>query len=629
MCGIAGFIDRGIPPAGAQAGLGAMLSTLVHRGPDGEGIFHDAGTGLSMGMRRLSIIDLDGGWQPVHNEDRTVSVVFNGEIYNYVELTAELKARGHVFKTHSDTEVLVHLYEEMGEKMVDRLRGMFAFALFDAKNAKLFLARDPFGQKPLYWTSDGRGRVAFASETKALLALPWVDSALSEESFLDFVSWLSLPAPATHFKRIFSFPPGTCAMLELAGDGPARGLRPATYWRQETLGVELLQTEKEALELLHQAMDASVKIHLRADVPMGILLSGGLDSRLVTAYARIHHEGVLKSFTASFEDSGLEDEAMEANRTAFQFGIENHLVRIGPGHLLEDIGRVAHHLDQPVGDPAAFAVRRVCMEARGHVKVLLGGEGSDELFAGYEGRYAAKRSTLARTRQIRPWLRLLPAWDGRWPETRLEKLRCRASATPDAELVGMRTEGFPLDNGVLRVLNPEQLRRLLRRRAEWAAELCIPQRGAVAAAQALDLRWQLPSSLLLKSDEMSMAASIELRCPFLSREVAAVAARLPESMRLPEGGPGKWLLRRLMGQLFPESGNRPKKGFPVPLASWMRGPLREAVAGTVLASDSKVCGPLDRRALAGAWDALQQGVEAPAQTFYALWLYEVWARQIR
>ena len=628
MCGIAGFIDRGIPPDLAQAQLGAMLSTLIHRGPDGDGRFQNGATGLSMGMRRLSIIDLEGGAQPVYSEDGAIAVVFNGEIYNFVELTAELQARGHVFKTHCDTEVLVHGYEEWGEGMLDRLRGMFAFALFDGRKRKLFLARDPFGQKPLYWTADGAGRFAFASETKALLALPWVSRELSQDSFLDFVSWMSVPAPATHFKRIFAFPPGTCALVDLAADMPTAGLEPHVYWRQETIGADLFQTEKQALDGLHEALDASIQMHLRADVPVGILLSGGLDSRLVTAYARMHHAGVLKSFTASFEGGGLEDEATEAGRTASQFGIENHVVKIGPGHLLQDMVQVAHGLDQPVGDPAAFAVRRVCLEAKGHVKVLLGGEGADELFAGYDGRYAAIRSTLQRTEQVRPWLGLLPAWSNRWPQTRLEKLRYRASVPPEVEMIGMRTEGFPLDGGALRVLDADQLRRLLRRREELAGFLRSPQRDVVAQAQVLDMRWQLASSLLLKADEMSMAASIELRCPFLSRDLAAVAARLPEAMRLPEGGPGKWILRRLMAQLFPEAGDRPKKGFPVPLAAWLRGPLKEVVADAVFASSSKTCATLDRTALRGAWEALQQGRDAPSQAFYALWLYETWAAQV-
>lgn len=628
MCGIAGFVDRRIGPVGAPEGLGVMLATLVHRGPDGQGVFHDEGTGLAMGMRRLAIIDLEGGWQPVYNEDRSIAVVFNGEIYNYVELAEELKAHGHVFHTHSDTEVLVHGYEEWGEAMLDRLRGMFAFSLFDVRRKKLFLARDPFGQKPLYWTTDGAGRLAFASETKALLALPWVDRTLSEESFLDFVSWLSVPAPATHFGKVFAFPPGTCAVLDLAGDMPTEGLSPRVYWRQETLGTELFGSEKQALDALHEVMSSSVKMHLRADVPVGILLSGGLDSRVVAAYARMHHVGGLKSFTASFDGGGADDEAAEANLTSSQFGIENHRVGIRPAHLLEDMVQVARYIDQPVGDPAAFAVRRICQAARLHVKVLLGGEGSDELFGGYEGRYAGIRASLRRSAQVRPWLSLLPVWRQAWPRTRWARLRDRAGLSPQSEIVGMRREGFPWDGGVGCVLTEAQLLRLMRRRGELADALCTPQRDVLASAQTLDMRWQLAESLLRKSDAMSMAASIELRCPFLCRDVAAVAARLPEDMRLPEGGPGKWILRRLMTRLFPEPGTRPKKGFPVPLGAWMRGPLREAVADHVFAANSRVCGTLDRAMLAGAWDALQAGNEAYARPFYALWIYEAWARQI-
>ena len=316
MCGIAGFFDRSLPEAEARERLDAMLGRIAHRGPDGAGT-HFAGA-LAMGMRRLSIIDLEGGWQPVWNEDRTVGIVFNGEIYNYVELTADLVKAGHVFRTHSDTEVLVHLYEEHGPAMFESLRGMFAFALLDTRKRRMLLARDHFGQKPLYYAHSG-GRFAFASELKCLLALPWVSPERDPKAYLDYVGWLALPSPRTHFREIHKLAAGSYLTLPLdAADAPV----VKKYWSYRLDAAPDLAALEPAVDALDAALADSMKVHLRADVPVGVLLSSGLDSRTVAAYAQDLQGGGMQTFTVGF--GGPDSELHGAAETAREIGSHHH-----------------------------------------------------------------------------------------------------------------------------------------------------------------------------------------------------------------------------------------------------------------------------------------------------------------
>src|SRR5262245_27566190 len=290
MCGIAGFID---PTAqDLDCALEGMLNCMIHRGPDGEGKHVVQNLSLALGMRRLSIIDLQTGGQPIWNEDRTICVICNGEIYNYVEIGLELRRRGHKFRTRSDTEVLVHLYEDLGEEMTSRLRGMFAFCIFDYRQRVLFLARDHFGQKPLYFTVSA-GRFAFASELKALLALPWVSRELDGDAFLDFAAWLSLPAPRTHFRHIRKLPAGSA--LRIAVDRPTA--EPRRCWQYDLSANPNLTELDLAVSELDHMLNESVSQHLRADVPIGVLLSSGLDSCTVLAYAQALHNGRIHSFS--------------------------------------------------------------------------------------------------------------------------------------------------------------------------------------------------------------------------------------------------------------------------------------------------------------------------------------------
>ncbi|MEQ1862046.1 MAG: asparagine synthase (glutamine-hydrolyzing) [Chthoniobacteraceae bacterium] len=621
MCGIAGFIDPALPQEEARAWLDRMLALIVHRGPDGSGT-HVA-TPLAIGMRRLSIIDLEGGAQPIWNEDKTIGVVFNGEIYNYRELTAELQAAGHVFRTRSDTEVLVHLYEEHGDALFSKLRGMFAFALLDTRRRRVLLARDHFGQKPLYLTRDAGGRFAFASELKSLLALPWVDRELDGDALGVYACWLSLPPPRTHFRRIEKLRAGHFLALDL--DDPAAAV-PQKFWSYDLASPPDCTDMDAAAETLDATLRDSVALHLRADVPVGVLLSSGLDSRVIAAYTQELHPANLQTFTVGF--GGSESELPGAAKTAHEIGSTHHSLELTAADLGDSIGKIAWHLDEPVGDPAAFAVWKICTLARDHVKVLLSGEGADELFAGYDGRYLGMLATLARSEWLRPLSRLLPQHDAAARQTRWQRMLSRVHSSRSVEIVALRREGFPGDPHHPRGLTGSQLRGLRAKKSALADAVCRPQRDVLSELLAFDLDWQLAESLLQKADKMSMAASIELRTPLLDLRVAELAARMDSSLKLPPGGPGKLVLRRCLSRKLNEPLDRPKRGFPVPLASWLRGPLREQCEATLFASGATCFAHLDRAAVRSAWDQFQRSEWDGAQVFYALWLYETWARSV-
>ena len=623
MCGIAGIVDRSEPDPGGA--LGRMLARIVHRGPDGEGTHISKADGLAIGMRRLSIIDLEGGTQPIWNEDQTVAVVFNGEIYNYIELRAELEAKGHIFRTRSDTEVLVHLYEATATDMTKRLRGMFAFCILDTRKRTLLLARDHFGQKPLYWTKRG-DRFAFASELKCLLSLPWVNRDLRPDAFLTYAAWLSQPPSLceglTHFEEIWKLVPGQRLLVPL---NDPKGAALCSEWHYDLTREPDLTDADEAADALDAVLKDSVGVHLRADVPVGVLLSSGLDSRVVSAYAHELQDGKMQTFTVGF---GAEDsEQAGAAATAKEIGSKHHELELSAKDLADNIERIAWHLDEPIGDPAAFAVLKVCELARGHVKVLLSGEGSDELFGGYESRYAGMLSTMERTQRLRRWGWLMPrgffASQSRW-----QRMKWRANSQLRAEIAQLRMEGFPGDVTNPRGLTRTQLAELHGLMAIHGADVFQPQRDRLSELLCFDIRWQLAESLLQKADKMSMGASIELRTPILDTEVAKVAARIPSSLKLPPGGPGKFILRKVLARKLNEPMNRPKLGFPVPLAKWVAGPLHDRVRDELFAKDSAVCEQLDRSLLLSAWEDTVAGRWDGGHTFYSLWLYEVWRRTI-
>ena len=621
MCGIAGFVDKGVQEDTATSRIDSMLDKIRHRGPDGHGSYFDSETGLCIGMRRLSIIDLPGGNQPMWNEDNTVSVVFNGEIYNYVELRKELVRRGHQLKTQSDTEVLVHLYEDYGAEMFSHLRGMFAFALYDKNKRHLLIARDHFGQKPLYYSLEKK-RFAFGSEIKSLWCLPYVNRDINDSAFFDYISWFSLQAPDTHFQTIKKLSPGSFVLIDL--NNPI-DVSERKFWSFQTSD-DVIDDMDEAVKQLDKALRESIEIHLRSDVPVGILLSSGLDSRAIAAYAKSILGNQIKTFSVGF-DTG-DSELKGARLTANELVTEHFEITLTANDLATSIRDITWHMDEPVADPAAFAVLKVSELAKNHVKVLLGGEGADELFAGYSDRYLGIVQTMKRSDHIRAFLKYFPRYRKGFPHNRWERARLRASLSPGAELAWLRVEGLPGNILHPQGLDADQFNRLLDRCEVIAKRAGLQQRGILEDEQAFDLSWQLPESLLVKADRMSMAASIELRAPFLDLAVAAVAASVDSSLKLSKDGIGKLVLRRCLEQIMPEGLVRPKKGFPVPLNTWLRGPLRERIEEEVLASGSPVYSFLDHQQLENSWRMFILGENKLAHVFYALWQYVTWSEML-
>jgi asparagine synthase (glutamine-hydrolysing) len=623
MCGIAGFFANEMPELQAKQYLKRMLRAIEHRGPDGEGTWSDAALGLHLGMRRLSIIDLVGGQQPIWNEDRTLAVFFNGEIYNYLELRRDLEGAGHVFSTHSDTEVLVHLYERDGEKMFAALRGMFALALFDTRNRKLLVARDEAGQKPFFYYRDEH-RFAFASEIKSLLTLPFVPDDFSPDALLHYSAWLSLPAPYTHFKHIHKLPPGSFLRIDLSAPAAAEVRRFSAEHKLD-LG-SVITDPNEAVERLDAALEESVRLHLRADVPVGILLSSGLDSQTIAAYVQAIQPGKLSTFTAVFDDRDSEQEGAEAS--ARMIGSTHYNVPLTVDDLTNSLPDIAWFLDEPIADPAAFAVYKVCQFARQHVKVVLGGEGSDERFAGYAGRYRGILATLERSNRIRRWAGWLPKSLPQSTANPLGRLLRRAHLTEAEEAILLRVEGFPGDIRSPMGLSPQQFLGIEKFASVVSSTVYDNNLSPLERLLRLDCAWQLPESLLVKADRMSMAASIELRSPFLDSKIKKLADRVSMDLKLPPTGAGKWVLHKCLQRRYPNAVPREKKGFPIPLAVWLRGSLRARVEEVIFSSHSASLSCFDPARLRAAWQCFLDGANL-ASPFYALWLYETWKQEFQ
>ncbi len=581
MCGICGRLNLDPALGVEREPVLAMARRMVHRGPDGEGFYF--GQGVALGHRRLSIIDLDTGQQPLSDEAGQVWVVFNGEIYNFLELRAELEARGHRFATRTDTEVIVHLYEEEGEGFVRRLRGMFAIALWDARRARLVLVRDRLGIKPLYYHL-GNSSLTFASEIKALLVWPDIPAEVDLPALDGYLSYLYVPAPATIFRGVKKLEPGHLLVCE------AGKVRCEKYWELAFRTEEGL-SEDAWVERLRAALRETVRLHLMADVPIGTLLSGGVDSTSILSLQ--HGLGVspLRSFTVGYKEDGLADERPYARLAADHFGAEHHEVVLQGEDFTDSLTRCLWHLEEPLCELPAVGLHAVCRMAARHVKVLLSGEGGDEAFAGYPNY---------RNGLLLEWCRLLPGpLRGALFASALAALPRGSSYTQKlarfAYLAGMSLEEryhsrsttpFGLFNRAKDDLYRPEVRELVRRER---GELDPRSHFAAVAGQPLlnrmlfvDIKTWLPDDLLLKADKMSMAASVELRVPLLDHVFIELAASVPPALKLRRLR-GKYILRRALAGLVPrEVLTRPKAGFIMPYSRWLarcEGAVREALTG--------------------------------------------------
>jgi asparagine synthase (glutamine-hydrolysing) len=570
MCGICGLVSLDGSRVDATV-LESMNATLFHRGPDSGGSFVEGNVGLA--ARRLAIIDLAGGDQPISNEDGTIWVVQNGEIYNYRELRGELEARDHRFSTHSDTEVLVHLYEEHGPRFVDRLRGMFAIALWDGRERRLVLARDRFGIKPLYYRS-APDSLSFGSELKALLRQPGFSREIDVDALDAYLAFMFVPAPLTIFREARKLPPGSLLTWEEARR--SSGIRVEQYAAPRPVAADEVRTESEqelAEELLERLRD-SVRAHLIADVPVGVLLSGGLDSSSLAALAAMESSERVSTFTIGFEERHF-DERSTARLIAERYDTDHHELVLH-ADAVELLPELATTFDEPFADSSAIPTYLVSKLARQHVKVALSGEGGDELFGGYNyyvGHAIAPALQWPAT-ALRPLVELLPSSSAKassldWQAKRFVRSAGRPTLERHYEWKTMFS-----DDERSALLEPERRshtdrRNLLRERYESTARA-----EKLARVMDLDLAIFLVDDMLVKTDRASMANSLEARVPILDPVVADLALALPRRMKV-RRFQKKRLLRRAVAPLLPDPILRgEKRGFSVPMAAWLRGELQ-------------------------------------------------------
>ena len=628
MCGIAGIFDcRGRADAD-RALLQRMTDALFHRGPDGDGFHYAPGVGL--GHRRLAIIDLATGDQPVFNEDRTVCVVFNGEIYNYQPLVAELTDRGHVFRTRSDTEVIVHAWEEWGEACLDHFNGMFAFALWDAGREALFLARDRLGEKPLYYCFLNDGRLLFASELKGLLASPDVPRRLDPQAVEEFFAYGYVPDPRSIYGGIRKLPPAHFLLARRGASVP----EPRCYW--DVRFVDGLATdEADAREELIARLRELVRLRMIADVPLGAFLSGGVDSSAVVAMMAGLQPEPVRTFSISFEPKGW-DESAYAAEIAGRYGTE-HRVRAVDPNAFDLVDRLATIYDEPFGDSSAIPTFRVCAMARENVTVALSGDGGDEVFAGYR-RYRWHRIE-ERLRGVLPQAVRRPLFGlcgALYPKLDWAPRPLRAKAIL-GELACGPVEAYfssvSICSGELRrrIFSRGLLRELQGYNAVEVLQSHMRRCGSedpLSQVQYADFKTYLPGDILTKVDRASMASSLEVRVPLLDHTLVEWAAQLPSHLKL-HGREGKHILKGALEPYVPSRIlYRPKQGFAVPLAAWFRGPLsrrlRDRLCGPVL-QDS---GLFDITAIEMLIDQHRSGARDHSPALWMLSMMESFLRRV-
>jgi asparagine synthase (glutamine-hydrolysing) len=580
MCGIAGLFRFGNEPVAAQR-LRRMLDSIVHRGPDDQGTHEDGP--LAMGMRRLSIIDIGGGHQPIHNEDRTVWVVFNGEIYNFRRLRTELEQQGHCFYTNSDTEVIVHLYEQWGEAFIERLNGMFSIALWDSRARKLVLARDRVGEKQLFYANRA-GTLIFGSELKCVMESGLVDKRLDPEGVDDYFTYLYCPAPRTLFEGVSELPPATILVAD------EKGIRSRRYW-QLRFEPEKGRSDQEWIERFRERFRQSVRSRLESDVPLGALLSGGVDSSAVVAEMAQAGGGPVNTFCIGYDgDASYYDERRYAATVARQFGTNHHELVVSPD-LREVLPKLVDAFDQPFADSSAIANYYVFRETRRHVKVVLTGLGGDEVAAGYERHLGLSLHGLYR--RVPTWLRegLLSRAVRALPEPRsgsrmIERLKrfVAQGGLTDGRAYANYIAAF--DRAARQRLFSVGLQARLAGRDSLAPVLDLFEGGRagdlVSKALLVDTEFYLPGDLLTLTDRMSMASSIEARAPFIDPDLMEFMARVPSELKLRRLEKKFILKRAFEGTLPREILYRQKRGFTLPLTLWLRkelnGWMREQLA---------------------------------------------------
>ncbi len=623
MCGICGIFEFERREEIAQDFVRRMTDTIVHRGPDDEGIH--VGPGIGLGFRRLSIIDVAGGHQPISNEDGRIWVMLNGEIYNYPELRQELLDRGHTFATRSDTESIVHLYEEYGEDCFRRLRGMFAIALWDSRERKLVLARDRVGKKPLYFAADQK-RLLFGSELKCLLAADGSIRTIDPQALSDYFSYGYISAPKTVYRDVRKLRPGHYLVASTSG------VREVPYWNLSFAQVEN-RSEQEWCELLRNGLCEATRIRLMSDVPLGAFLSGGVDSSSVVAMMSNLMKRPVTTCSIGFEEKEY-NEADFAREIAKRFHTDHHEQIVHP-KAVEILKKLVWHYDEPFADSSAIPTYYVSWVARQSVTVALGGDGGDENLAGYrryyfdqfENRLRRRVPAGLRKRVFGPLGRAYPplAWAPRM---------FRAKATFQS-LSRSPLEGY---FNSISIFRPDEKLRLLSR--DFQANLGgydsmevlqyhydrAETDDPLSRIQYVDIKTYLPDDILAKVDRASMAVSLEVRAPLLDHQLMELIAKIPSSLKL-RGTTGKYIFKKAMADVLPKDIlHRRKQGFAVPLARWFRGDLRDLAHEAIFSHDD---GILDKTYLKEVWDEHQKGTYDRSSHLWAVLMYREWREKFQ
>ncbi|PYS36719.1 MAG: asparagine synthase (glutamine-hydrolyzing) [Acidobacteria bacterium] len=614
MCGIAGLFSlRGKPVSEDE--VQAMCDAMVHRGPNDDGYY--AAPEVVLGMRRLSIIDVAGGHQPVHNEDGSVWVVFNGEIYNFTGLRGLLERQGHRFYTSTDTEVIVHLYEQYGESCVDKMRGMFAFALWDERRKTLVLARDRLGIKPLFYTVVD-GRLAFGSELKAVLQLPELGRRLNWSSVNHLFSAMCTPSSESIIEGVHKLKPG-----HILTASARHGVQVRQYWDVE-FDPDYGKSEQYFIERLRDLLEDSVRLRLISDVPLGAFLSGGIDSSSVVATMARLSSGPVKTFSIGFPDEDY-DELKYARQVAQKFGTDHHELVIDP-NVLTLIDDLAWYLDEPFGDSSAIPTYMVSKLAAEHVTVVLSGDGGDELFAGYD-RYIKEQNERLLAKIPYPIRKVAGFAGSLLPEGIKGRNFLRHLAFDgadryfDANILFRDFEKASLfEADAYEVIRTEDPRGIWR---------CFVQNGNLhwlSSLQYMDIKNYLPNDILTKVDRMSMAHSIEARVPLLDHKFVEFAATIPPELKL-NGKTSKYIFKKAMEGILPnEILYRPKRGFAIPLGRWFRGQLSSYVRDLLLSRTSRQRGIFRKPYIERLIEMNDRGRPLDLQ-LWTLITFELWCRR--
>jgi asparagine synthase (glutamine-hydrolysing) len=620
MCAICGIYDLTGAPVDRSV-LDNMKRTLSHRGPDGHGEFLDREIGL--GHRRLSIIDLDGGSQPIENEDGRLQVVFNGEIYNFVELRTELESLGHRFRTHSDTEVIVHAYEEWGGDCVRRFNGMFAFALWDSCRRELFLARDHLGIKPLYYVTVGT-RVLFASEIKALLQDPSCPRDVDAEALAELFTFRYVPSPKTLFRGIRKLPPGHRMTVS------CRGVEVDRFWTWIPR-VHTSRSEAALVDEYRVLLEDAVRLQLRSDVPLGLFLSSGIDSGALLAIMSQHSAGPVRAFTIGFEGNEESNEVDDARELARMFGATHEFMMVAPDDYEQYYKRYLWDLEEPVGNETAAAFYFVSRITSRHVKVALTGQGADEPWAGYD-RYLGAKLSAVYSRIPAGLTEGLASLVTRVPG-RFERLKRSAVALGEPDVLTRFTKMYSFFSAEMkRQLFTEDLKHQLstdphhQKEAIRHLQRDVKDLDPLSQMLYIDTRTNLPDDLLMVGDKTSMANSLEARVPFLDYRLVEFIETLPPAMKL-NGLTAKYLHKRALEKWLPKEVIwRKKKGFANPVEHWFRKRMRPFVDECLLAPDAAVAGFFDQAYIRRMLQLDREGKEQFRRHIYLLLSFELWHR---